>query len=162
MNKLKMLIGLLFAATAVTAQTNFSGTWVQKNKEFISGPKYANAVPEQVKLTPKKDSIAFEVISIAQNNSTDTAHYTLATNGGLFSDISKSKRKYTKKLQLSADKKTMTVTSIYKSAENDTEVEITRTETWSLSADGKQLTLNRKSDETKSESWEAKGTYEKK
>lgn len=160
MNKLKMLIGLLFAGTAITAQTNFSGTWKQKNKEFISGQQYANAVPEQVKLTPKKDSISFEVISIAQNGF-DTVHYTLATNGGLLSDITKNKRKYTKKLGLSADKKTITIESVYKAPGSDTEVEFTRAETFSLSADGKQLTINRKSNEKEDKSWEAKGTYEK-
>lgn len=161
MNKLKMLIGFLFAGTAVTAQTNFSGTWAQKNKEFISGPQYANAVPEQIKLTPKKDSLTFEVINVAQNNSFDTTYYTLSTKGGTFSGISKNKRKYTKKLTLSADKKTIIIVSVYKTPESDTEVEYTRTETFSLSDDGK-LTINRKSDEKGDKSWEAKGTYEKK
>jgi hypothetical protein len=44
---------------------------------------------------------------------------------------------------------------------NENEVELTRVDTWNLSADGKQLIFNRKSIETTSENWEAKGVFEK-
>lgn len=161
MNKLTMLIGFILVGTAAMAQTDFSGTWAQKNQDFITGPHYANAVPKQIKVNTTKDSMMVEMISLGQNGD-DTTHFTLAKNGGTLSSVSKSNRKYTKKLEWSADKKVMTITTVYKAPGSDTQIESTRTENWSLSADGKQLLLDRKSvkpDNTND--WEAKGTYEK-
>ena len=73
-----------------------------------------------------------------------------------------SNRKIVKSIAWSADKKTATFTTAIYVPGNENEVELTRIDVWTLSPDGKQLTIQRKSVETKSENWEVKGSYEKK
>lgn len=93
------------------------------------------------------DSIIIGQTGVALNGSPTTGHT--------------GDRKFTKTVSWSGDKKTVTFTTAIYSVGSDSEVELTRVDTWELSPDGKQLFVNRKSIETKSENWEAKAVYEK-
>ncbi|MBO9573376.1 MAG: hypothetical protein J7497_14385, partial [Chitinophagaceae bacterium] len=73
-----------------------------------------------------------------------------------------SSKKYIKSLEWNTDKTELVITTIFYSDDNFKEIEFTRIDTLSLSADGKKLSFGRKSVETKRESWEMKGVYVKK
>jgi hypothetical protein len=150
MSKLTVLsIALLLSAT-VFGQTNFSGSWVLKSKEHINGPQYANALAEEMTVKQTADSISTGKRTVAMNGKPSSAMDT------------ESNRKIVKSIAWSVDKKTATFTTAIYVPGNENEVELTRIDVWTLSPDGKQLTIQRKSVETKSENWEVKGNYEKK
>jgi hypothetical protein len=149
MNKLKTLVAFLLIGTAVSAQTNFSGTWKLKGKEYINGPKYSNALAEELMVKQTKDSITVGKTSVAMNGKGTTIMN------------KEQNRQSVKSVNWSADKKTATFTTVIYAPGSSSEVELTRVDSWILSADGKEMTVNRKSIEKKSESWEVKGTYEK-
>ena len=48
MKKSTLLMIAVFRAAVSFAQTNFTGNWQVKNKQYISGPQYANALPEHL------------------------------------------------------------------------------------------------------------------
>lgn len=150
MKKLKTLIAILFIGTGAFAQADFSGTWVLKNKEYVNGPQYGNALAEEVVVKQTKDSVTVGKTSVSMNGKGTTVMN------------KESNRKSVKSIAWSKDKKTATFTTAIYAEGNEKEIELTRIDTWTLSPDGRQLMVNRKSVETKSENWEVKGTYEKK
>jgi PAB1-binding protein PBP1 len=144
-----LLVATLLSAT-IFGQSNFSGVWVLKTKEHVNGPQYSNALTEEITVKQSADSIT-------------VGKRTIAMNGKTSSIVDKeSNRKSVKSITWSADKKTATFTTAIYAVGNENEVELTRVDTWTLSPDGKQLNIQRKSIETKSENWEVKGVYEKK
>lgn len=157
-----LVIGLLMSATSF-AQTNVTGTWTLQSKEHIAGPEYANALPKQITISQQADSLVIESINIGNEGQDVSSRQAVAMNGQPVTTTSAtSKRKYIKSLQWSPDKKGLVLTSIIYLPDNPNVVDLTRVETWSLSPDGKQLNINKKSIETRSESWEDKGVYDKK
>lgn len=143
----------LFAGVWMTlsakAQTNFSGTWKLKETEYVTGPHYSNAMAEQLKVTQKADSLILE---------SGTSRSAIAFNGDpTISTSASTKRKSTRSLAWSADKKSLVMTTAISLPDNPNEVDLTRVDTWTMEKG--TLTINRKSIETRSETWEAKGTY---
>jgi hypothetical protein len=156
-----LIIALLLNATAF-AQNNLSGTWTLQNKEHVSGPDYENALPKQIALHQQADSLIMESV-YAEDDKDVSSRQALAMNGQPLTYIGpKSNRKYVKSLKWNADKKGLVLTIVIYVPDNPNEVDFTRVETLSLSPDGKQLILNKKSVETRSETWESKGVYVKK
>ena len=153
MKKLIVLSCMVFAGATSFAQTNFSGTWTLSSKEHIDGPQYANALTESYTLTQRADSLILV---------TPNGRSAYAMNGGLATVTSAaSNRKSVRSLVWSADKKSVTLTNaIYAEGDPNT-LELTRVQTWTLSDDGKNLNVDLKSIETKSENWSVKGVYAK-
>jgi PAB1-binding protein PBP1 len=150
MSKIVVLSVSVFLSVAAIGQTNFSGVWALKSKEHINGPQYSNALTEEITVKQTADSISTGKRSVAMNGKPTS------------SKDQESNRKIVRSLAWSADKKTATFTTAIYAVGNENEVELTRVDTWALSPDGKELTIQRKSIETKSENWEAKGSYQKK
>ena len=144
-----LAVAVLLSATAFS-QTNFTGTWALKSKDYIEGPKYGNALNEEITVKQGADSISTGKVTVAMSGKPTTTK-SVETN-----------RKMVKTIAWSADKKVATFTTAIYAEGSENDVELTRVDTWTLSPDGKQLTIQRKSIETKSENWEVKGTYEKK
>lgn len=156
-----LIIALLLNATA-SAQNNLSGTWTLQNKEHVSGPDYENGIPKQIALHQQGDSLIIESVYVEDNKDV-SSRQAVPANGQAVTTIGpKSNRKYVKSLKWSADKKGLVLTIVIYVPDNPNEVDLTRVENWSLSPDGKQLILNKKSVETRSETWESKGVYVKK
>ena len=155
------IITFMSAAT-YSQQTNFSGTWVIKEKQHVTGPEYINAMAKQIKVEQAKDSLIIETVTDGGEGKDVTSRQSYALNGKpSFATSATSKRKYTKTLAWSPDKKVLTITTIFSMPENEEETDLTRVETWTLSADGKHLNVDKKSIETRSETWEVKGAFEK-
>lgn len=157
-----LVTGLLMHAITF-AQPPVSGTWALQNKQHVLGPEYANALPKQLTIRQQADSLIIESINIGGNGQEVSSRQAVAMDGKPTTNTgATSKRKYVRSLKWNADKKGLVLTTIFYVPENPSEVDFTRVETWSLSPDGRQLNIQKKSVETRSETWEVKGVYEKK
>lgn len=157
-----LVIGLLLNAT-VFAQNNVSGTWTLQSKQHVLGPQYANALPKQINISQQADSLIIETINIGGNGQDVSSRQAVAMDGKPATTTgATSKRKLVKSLKWNADKKGLVLTIVFYVPDNPSEVDFTRVETWSLSPDGKQLNIQKRSVETRSETWEVKGMYERK
>jgi hypothetical protein len=157
-----LVIGLLLNANVI-AQNNVSGTWALQSKQHVTGPQYVNALPKQMTITQQADTLIIESINIGSDGQDVSSRQTVAMDGKPATIISsKTKIKYVKSLKWNADKKGLVLTTVFYVDDNPSEVDFTRVETWSLSPDGKQLNIQKRSVETRSETWEVKGLYEKK
>lgn len=159
MKKLFAVIAFGIMSCTVAAQTNYSGTWNFKEKQSVSGPDYSNALPKQLIVAQNKDSLIVTTVSMGAGGEDMSHRQALPMNGKTISV--KAGRKFDTHLSWSADKKTLTITTAISKADNADEVELTRVDAWTVSADGKELTFDRKSIETVSENWESKGIYSK-
>lgn len=156
------LMPVFFTLTAMAQESNFSGTWVLKARQPIAGPTYANAVPAKMKVQQRSDSLIIEIPRTGTDGNEIIIRSSLPMNGKPVDFIdSASKRKIVKSLSWSADKSTLTLTAIIYRPENANEIDFTRVETCSLSPDGKDLYMDKKSIETQSETWQVKAEFEK-
>lgn len=153
-------MAILFTYSISSAQNNVLGTWILQSKDHIFGPEYANALPKQMRINQQADSLILESINIGGNGQDVNSRQAVPMNGQPLTMTSlATKRKYIKSLQWSADKKSLVLTIVIYIPSNPDVVDFTRVETWSLSPDGKQLNISKKSIETRSETWEAKGVF---
>lgn len=161
MNIRFLVIGILLQATAF-GQNNLWGTWVLQSKQHVSGPEYVNALARQITLRQEADSLIIQMINIDGNGQEISSRQTVAMNGQPVTTVStKSNRKLVKSLNWSSNKKDLIITTVFYVPDNPGEVDFTRVETLSLSPDGRQLNIYKKSVETRSENWEVKGVYDK-
>lgn len=144
MKRILILIALLSFSTALFAQTNFTGNWKLKEKQHISGPEYGNAVSETLTIKQTADSLS-------------TGKRALAMKGSKLVYTGEENRKMVRSLSWAADKKTLKISTVIYMPGNDTEIDLTREDTYSMA--GSELVLQRKSIESNSESWETKGIY---
>jgi hypothetical protein len=150
---------LISAAGTLKAQTNFSGTWVIKEKTPLTGQDYANTIAKAITVTQTADSITFSRTSIGQ-----TADVTFAETIGLNSKLTLRhtlNRKETVTLTKTADGFTETATFSKEGSENEPDYQ--RTEVWTLAADGHTLTIikNFQSLVNPDDKWSVKGTFVK-
>jgi hypothetical protein len=160
MKKLITLIAVASFGITINAQTNFTGSWSLKEKKHITGPEYGNALPSKLKVEQKTDSVIIESTNMGNEGKETTSRQAIAMNGKTQTiNSATSKRKYVRSLAWSADKKSLILTTLFYIPENENEIDFTRIETWTL-ADG-NLSINKKSVETRSETWEVNGIFEK-
>lgn len=149
----------LFSMTSI-AQTDFSGTWVFKDQQSISGNLYSNGVPKQITITQADKSMIIEKITAVGDGADATATDTLKFDGKPFKSITASKRNKATTLAWDASKNSfITIATAFNPTEK-TKADFKTTDTWSIEND--QLVMIRKSENfTNGEVWESKGIYEK-
>lgn len=158
-----MLLFLLCLANSTFAQINFSGTWDLQNKQHILGPEYSNALASKLTITQQADSLIIETVGVGAEGQEVKSRQSVSMDGKMqVATSAASNRQYAKSLKWSADKKNLVITTIFYMENNPSEVDFTRVETWSLSPDGQQLNIDKRSIETRSETWQVKGVYAKK
>ncbi|MBB5440240.1 hypothetical protein HDC92_003940 [Pedobacter sp. AK017] len=146
MQKILILIALLSFGTTLFAQTNFTGSYKLKEIQHVNGPEYSNAMAKALVIRLTADSLF-------------TGKRGLAMNGARLTFFGEENRKMVRALSWSADKKSFKVITVIYMPGNDKEVDLTREDTYSMV--GAELVINRKSIESNSENWEAKGIYTK-
>lgn len=160
---IRILVLMLCMGQLSYGQNNLSGTWSLQNKEHIEGPEYGNALPLQMTFQQKTDSLIVESVFINGEGQEVKSRQGLALDGKTSTNTSTvSKRKYVRSLKWAADKKSLTITTVFYVEDNPNEVDFTRVEVLTPSADGTQLNIDKKSIETRSETWQVKGVYAKK
>jgi hypothetical protein len=158
MKKMMFLFVLLAGMQAVVAQTSFTGTWELASSEHIAGPEYSNALPKKMTIRQEKDSFYIESTSMGGDGKDVTVEISYAMDGkSVTGTNAASKRKYIRTLEWSADKKSLTLTTVIYIPENDNAEDMTRVEVWTLEEN--KLLVHKKSIETRSETWELKGVF---
>lgn len=133
---------ILFSTAASIFKPDFSGEWALDQGKSALGE--FGAMMAATKLSVKQEGDVITVVRYASSpmgESVTTDKITLdgkesPSSGGMQG----SSRKTTS--QLAADQNTVTVTSVTSMSFDGNAFEITATETWSLSADGKTLTVD--------------------
>ncbi len=160
--KLKIGILALFCislAPACFSQSIFSGSWLRKQLYPIAGPLYGNAIQAEMHIKFTQDSMIIEMTTPAPGGKTTQSRQVYLLNGKPFNTVSAvSQRKLLKTYAISPDKKSLILTTIFYSPDNDTEEDFRRVETWMM--ENGQLVINKKSIETRGESWEVKGVFD--
>lgn len=159
----RILVVMLCLSKLSIAQNGIAGTWSLQNKQHVEGPEYGNALPSQLSFQQKGDSIIIESVFIGTDGQEVKGRQAVSLDGKPSTTTSAvSRRKCIRSLKWSADKKSLTVTSVFYVEDNPNEVDLTRLEVFTPSADGQQLNIDKRSIETRSEDWQVKGTYAKK
>lgn len=159
---IRLLSIAFFMQATAFAQSDLSGTWALQNKQPVSGPQYANALPSQITVNKQADSLIIESINTGADGQEVSSKRVLPIDGKSVIGMSSINQKTIKSLKWTADKKGLILTTTFYRLDNPTEIDFTRIETWSLSPDGKQLNIDKKSEETQSETWQTRGVYVKK
>lgn len=161
--RIPVLLLVLGLSQATLAQTNLAGTWALQNKEHIMGPEYGNALATQITLQQQTDSLIIETISVGAEGAEVKSRQAVSTDGKPSTTSSTTThRKYVRSMKWTPDKKGIVLTTVFYMPDNPNEVDFTRVETWTVSPDGKELNIDKKSIETRSETWQVKGVYAKK
>ena len=162
MKKYLTLILLIASTTAFAQKTNFSGVWTLSERQSLSGMDYGNGVPSKITIQQETNNIKIETITAGQNGDV-TATETVPLNGTEATSETPSHRSRKSSLAWTSDKNELIETSAFSTPENkDTPANKVKL-TYSLSADGKTLTLIKEfvSVTDANDKWSMKGTYTK-
>jgi thioredoxin-related protein len=151
----------LFNVKVAFAQgPDFSGTWALLQRISLSGKDYANGLPKQLKVSQKQDSVTFERLNVYENNEEITTREALSFNGSSTVTMSPvSNKKRVAFIKWSSDMKSLTEQIYLKASTEENKSDIKITEVWTLSDDGKMLTVVKVSENDKGEKWSMKGVY---
>jgi len=142
------------------SQTNFSGIWVLKTKQQLTGPEYLNALPTKIIVTQQKDSIVIESTTIGPDGTEATIKQVIAIDGKpYYSTTQSSRRKYVRTFQWVKSNNSFLIKTVYYLPDNDNEIDFTRLDTWLLKEG--ELMIDRRSVETNSETWETVGIFKR-
>jgi len=145
-------------------KADFSGTWMQTERNSLSGKDYANGLPSKIKITQEQSRITIERTSLSGNtDSPATIEIEKLNIDGLpATSTTASKRIKSSMIQFTAGKMGFTETS-FLNDQNDKKVLFNTSEVWSLSRDGKTLTVVRNfaSASDPEDKWSMKGRYER-
>ena len=141
-------------------QTDFSGTWIFKDQQSISGNLYSNGVPKQITITQNNKSIIIEKITAVGDGTDATTRDTLTFDGKAFKSITASKRQKETILTWTDSKESFTTIATAFNPADNKKADFKTTDNWSIEND--QLVMIRKSENfTNGEVWQSKGIYEK-
>jgi hypothetical protein len=154
------IVTAVFALNAQAQQTDFSGIWLLKNRTTILGIDYINGSPKQMTITQKGTNIIIDKITAAGQapdiNSTDIP----GTKEKPFQTTTPSGRKKLIRMEWDADGKGFTEISDFYSADDNTKLEMTYTDT--IKMEDEKLIFDRKAvNLSNGETWESKSIYEK-
>lgn len=151
--------GILLASTAA-AQTDFSGTWILKDHQSISGILYSNGVPKQITVVQSPKTVILERITAGADGKDFTTKDTLPLNGKAFKSLTASKRNKETTWVWNADKSACTIQYKAFNTQDPKKVDFRNTDTWKIEND--QLVQVRKNENfTNGETWETKAIYDK-
>jgi hypothetical protein len=152
-------LALVGAVNGVMAQTDFSGSWVFKTQESVSGNLYANGSPKSVAIKQAKSSITMDKTTAGQNGDVTTTE-TVGFDGKITEMKTVSGRKKTITGSWSPDKYGFTEVTLIYDKTDTAKLFHTVTDVWTIQ--GGQLQLDRKDENhDNGEIWESKAIYDK-
>lgn len=152
---------LLIATNVFAQKTGFSGTWVinEDKSEFAGQP--LNVMFRKLKVQQKKDSLIIEGFRFSENSVSNSTVTSYPFNGDNVTTILANKRKMTAFIHWSDDGKILTRYSSYSFHDKPVEVDYKSKESWSLTDNGKMLTVNRIFTLNNGSNYTIKAVYEK-
>jgi hypothetical protein len=158
-----MLLGVMFVTGRIdfTQKIDFSGNWILKEQKSITGTLYLNAVPKKIKVVQRADSFLIERINMNASREDIMTSESIVLDGKPFDTFTPSKRRKITNIKWEKDSQSLIEIAVYMSSTNQTAIEYKITDTWSLSADGKTLTMIRVDESSTEQSWSVKAIYDK-
>jgi hypothetical protein len=156
---LVIAIGIFGFVSAATAQTDFSGTWILKEQKIITGQLYSNGVPKEMVITQTGDVVTIDKTTASADADVKTSE-TPGTEAKPFVTTTPSKRKKLITIKWDTDHKGFTeIANLYSAADN-TKLEITYTDHFSM--EDVTLVLLRKVENLfNGDNWSSTSTYDK-
>lgn len=132
---------LLFSFASFPVRTDYSGSWKLNESKSELGDYGGRFAPRKIKAEQKEESITIDRTAQSFNGGEATSTETISFDGkpSQTSVFGAAVKKSTAKW--SDDGQTLTISYTITFQRNGEPLEITGTEAWSLSADGKTLTL---------------------
>jgi hypothetical protein len=160
----KLVLLLTIATQTLFAQsTKFSGNWVLKEKSNLFGTDYANAIPVQINMTQSAMEIVLTRTEIGADENTDgpssTEKLTLTIGKSTTSKTLDGRKLITFVI---AEQETLTEMEVV-TLPSDDKVAFNIKEVYSLSDDGKTLTLVKTFENAldTNDKWSTRGIYQK-
>ena len=148
---------LLYTISAI-GQSNLSGTWGQQKIQHISGPNYQNAIPAFITISFTSDSLFVQ--TKGRNTNAEPFVFSVPINGqSVTTEYGRKKR--TRTFVWKPEKNGFILTTLFFRTEDLNQIDFTRVEKFQLSNDGRELTLEKKSIETRSEDWHTNAVFVK-
>lgn len=145
------------------SRIDFTGVWSIQKQEAVSGPQFANSMPQKVTIKQANDSLYLVKVSEDENGQGFISQENFDFSTNLFiSTTGHTKRKKVSRLNWSDQVRSFTEFQSFCAPGNDRDTVAKLTDTWSLSSDGNILTLLRVSEVTGNRSWSTKAIYIKK
>jgi hypothetical protein len=136
-----LFLASLFPSLVKAQQTNFTGNWVRDtDRTNVSEGLSVNSVPVSLAINQTSSGISIKRNSANGKGEAKSYTETLSFNGSATETNPPSGLKKKASLQWAADQKTFVENASF--TNNQGEGVQSNTETWSLSADGKTLTIN--------------------
>ena len=164
MSNFKVLINsfcLLITLSAIGQKTDYSGKWLLKIQESISGSLYENGVSKKMVVTQNNNNINIEKTTLGQDNNDIVTKETLFFDGKSFEAITASKRKKVITMKWDEDKKNLNVIAVLKNAIDNSKEDMKISDTWTLNSDGKLVFVRKSENYLNGEVWESRSIYEK-
>lgn len=161
--KKRILIIVITALCFLFADAqDFSGTWNLKERTSLTGNDYQNGLAKQITITNKKDSIS--ITRIVANQYGDVTQIEMVSIDGKPNPvITPGKRKKIAVIQWTINNKGFTESGSFSTPEDQNDISYKISETWTISDDGKRVTIVKTYESTKdaTDKWSMKGEYEK-
>jgi hypothetical protein len=134
--------GLLLVCLSAAAQsTDFSGKWLYRDQEIVSGNSIGDGTPTRMTVTQKSN--AMDIVKLTEGGNVDvTTTETVGFDGKPFQTKSQSGGRKLIAIKWSGDQKTFTETTMVFSTSDSTKPEYRVTDTWSM--ENGRLVLHRK------------------
>ncbi|WP_431213591.1 thioredoxin family protein [Puia sp. P3] len=165
--KLKNTISLAVVFMLVTADSfaferrpDFSGSWILKARQSLSGTDYADGLPEQMRISQNNYTHTITILTITPTeHGLDTGNYTLKLGGSPINTVSPSGKNKVIRFEYSADSMGMTETTMYSRPNESNPYRISKMY-WRLAEGGSNIEIVREDKFGKvEENWSIKGLY---
>ena len=142
---------------SIHAQTDFSGSWIFKAQQSVSGNLYSNGSPKIVTIKQDQQSITMDKTTAGMNGDVASSE-TVGFDGKPVETVTPSHRKKTITGSWSADKKSFTELTLIYDNSDTTKLYHTVTDVWTLEEGQWQLDRKDKN-HLNGEIWESKAVY---
>ena len=165
-NRNNIFLGVVFsvflfaAMPAPSARADFSGSWVLKERNSLSGNSYANGIPNEIIFVQKADSAFISTIGLNQTGGYDTTILHLGMDGLPSKTLTPTNKIRSTNMEWQENQQSFIQIDNYYLEGND-KPDHKSTITWSISDKGNILTIV-KLDENfiNGETWSMKGIYD--
>jgi hypothetical protein len=144
-NNTRKLFAVILASTAFfafrPAPTNFSGTWALNEGKSEFGQFGSRGAPSKIVVDQKADAIAIDRTGSNFQGETVTSTESLGFDGKEVESTFLGSAKKKSSMKWAADQQSFTVGYNILFGQGDRTFELKGTETWTVSADGKTLTI---------------------
>ncbi len=129
-------------STTKAYQTNFSGTWALNESKSELGQFGGRAAPSKMTVDQKGNDVTFTRTGTSPDGNSVSTTETITGDGKVSETTLSNAGKKSSTLKWAADGTTFTINSTISIDANGQAFTVTVVENWSLSADGKTLTLD--------------------